>query len=72
MTSPSDVTATFCSFVHAISTELHVLRHFSLLVERVFLFIRVINFLVIRDSHLTLKNDFPTLKLTFVYFISKR
>ena len=43
---PYDVTATFCSFVHAISTELHVWRHFSLLVERVFLFMRVIKFLV--------------------------
>ena len=46
---PYDVTATFCSFVHAISTELHVWRHFSLLVERVFLFMRVIKFLVILD-----------------------
>ena len=46
---PYDVTATFCSFVHAISTELHVWRHFSLLVERVFLFMRVIKFLVTLD-----------------------
>ena len=33
---PYDVTATFCSFVHAISTELHAWRYFSLLVQRVF------------------------------------
>ena len=33
---PNDVTSTFCSFVHAISTELHAWRHFSLLVERFF------------------------------------
>ena len=46
---PYDVAATFCSFVHAISTELHVWRHFSLLVERVFLFMRVIKFLVTID-----------------------
>ena len=46
---PYDVTATFCSFVHAISTELHVWRHFSILVERVFLFMRVIKFLVTLD-----------------------
>ena len=46
---PYDVTVTFCSFVRAISTELHVWRHFSLLVERVFLFMRVIIFLVTLD-----------------------
>ena len=46
---PYDATATFCSFVHAISTELHVWRHFSLLMERVFLFMRVIKFLVTLD-----------------------
>ena len=34
----------FCSFVHAFSTELRVWRHFSLLMERVFLFIWVIVF----------------------------
>ena len=33
---PYDVTATFCSFVHAISTELHAWRLFWLLLERVF------------------------------------
>ena len=36
----------FCWFVHAILTELRDWRHFSLLVELVYLFIRVINFLV--------------------------
>ena len=46
---PYDVTATFCSFVHAISTELHVWCHFLLLVEQVFLFMRVIKFLVTLD-----------------------
>ena len=39
----------FCSIVHAISTEVRAWRHFSLLVERVFLFIRVIKFLVTGD-----------------------
>ena len=68
---PYDVNATICSFVHAISTELHVWRHFSLLVERVFCSCAWLNF----SSHLTyltLKNDFLTLKLTFNYFNSKR
>ena len=31
---PYDVTATFCSFFHAISTELHVWRHFFSLILR--------------------------------------
>ena len=39
----------FCSFFHAISTELHVWRHFSLLVEQIFLFQRLIKFLVTLD-----------------------
>ena len=39
----------FCSLVHAISTEVHVWRQFSLLVQRVFPFIRVIKFLVSLD-----------------------
>ena len=46
--------------------------NFSLLVERVFLFMRVIKFLVTLDLHLTLKNDFLNLNLTFIYFNSKR
>ena len=33
----------FCSFVHAISTEIRVWPHLSILVERGFLFIQVIN-----------------------------
>ena len=33
---PYDVTTTFCSFVHAISSETRAWRQFSLLVERVF------------------------------------
>ena len=40
----------FCSFVHAISTEVRMWRHFSLLLKRVFLFIRLIKFLVTLDS----------------------
>ena len=39
----------FLFIIHAISTEVHVWRHFSLFLERVFLFIRVIEFLVTRD-----------------------
>ena len=46
MTSQPLQTA-FCSFVHA--TEVRVRRHFLLLVERVFLFICVIKFLVTPD-----------------------
>ena len=67
---PYDVTATFCSFVHAISTELHVWRHFSLLVERVFCSFAWLNFWS-HLTYLTLKNDFLTLKLTFIYFNSE-
>ena len=36
-------------FVRAVSTESHMRRHFSILVERVFLFIRVIKFLLTYD-----------------------
>ena len=39
----------FCSSVHAISSEVGAWRHFSLLVERAFLFFRVITFLVTLD-----------------------
>ena len=39
----------FCSFVYAISTEVRAWRHFSLLVERIFLLIRVIKFLITLD-----------------------
>ena len=39
----------FCSSVHAISTEVRVWRHFLILVELVFLLIRVIKFLVTLD-----------------------
>ena len=42
-------TSAFCSFVQAISTELRACCHFSLLVERAFLFIRVIKILVTVD-----------------------
>ena len=56
-------------FVHAISSELRAGHHFSLSVERVFLFIPVIKFLVKLNS---LKNDFLSLKLTFIYINSKR
>ena len=45
---PYDVTiSAFCPFVHAISTEVRVRLHFSLLVERVFFC--VIKFLVTPD-----------------------
>ena len=47
----------FCSFVHVISTEVRAWRHFSLLVERVFLFIPAILFWS-HLTYLTLKNDF--------------
>ena len=60
----------FFKFVDAISFEVRALTSFSLLVERVFLFISVINILVTFDF--THKNDFLTLKLTFIYFNSKR
>ena len=60
----------FCSFVQAISTELHVWRHFLLLVELVFLF-AWLNFWS-HVTYVTLKNDFLTLKLTSIYFNSKR
>ena len=43
----------FCSFVHAISTEMRAWRHFSFFVEPVFLFICVIKFLVTLDLPLT-------------------
>ena len=50
---PYDVTTTsnllFCSFVHAISTELRSWRHFPLVVESVLFFICVVKFLVTRD-----------------------
>ena len=55
----------FCSFVHAISKEVRLWRHFSLLVERGFCSFAWLNFW----SHLiylTLKNDFLTLKSTFL------
>ena len=68
---PYDVAATFCSFVHAISTELHVWRHFSLLVERVFCSCAWLNFWS-HLTHLTLKNDLINFKLTFIHFNSKR
>ena len=68
---PYDVTATFCSFVHAISTKLHVWRHFSLLVERVFLFMRVIKFLVTLDLPHSQK-WLPHFEIDFFYFNSKR
>ena len=43
----------FCSFVHAISIEVRAWRHFSLLVERVFLFICAIKFGLIWLTSLT-------------------
>ena len=68
---PYDVTATFCSFVHAISTELHVSRHFLLLVERIFCSCAWLIFWS-HLTYLTLENNFLTLKLTFIYINSKR
>ena len=59
----------FYSFVHAISPELRA--SFSAPSGASFLFIRVINFWS-HSSYLTLKNDFLTWKLTFIYFNSKR
>ena len=61
----------FCSFVHANSTEVRVWRDFSLLVEHVFCSFAWLNFWS-HLTYLTLKNDFLTLKLTFIYFNSKR
>ena len=56
----------FCSFAHAMSSEVPVGRHFLLLVK-CFLFICVINFWS-HLTYLTHKNDFIiTWKLTFIY-----
>ena len=59
----------FCSFVHAIATEVRAWRH--ILLKRVFCSFAWSNFWS-QVTYLTLKNDFLTLKLTFVYFNSKR
>ena len=58
-----------CSFNHAI--EVRVWRHFLLLVERDFCSFAWLNFWS-HFAHLTHKNDFLTLKLTFIYINSKR
>ena len=44
----------------------------SFFIESVFLFIRVNKFFLSHVAYLNLKNDFLTLKLTFLYFNSKR
>ena len=60
----------FCSVVHAISTEVRAWSRFSLLVEQVFSFIRVIKFLVTHDLPHSQK-WLPDFEIDF-YFNSKR
>ena len=66
-----DVTTTSnLLLVHAISTELRALRHFSLFLERVFCSFAWLSFWS-HVAYLTLKNDFLALKLTFLYLIQR-
>ena len=60
----------FCSFVHAILTEVRVWRHFSLSIVRVFFCSFV--WIIFRShlTYLTLRIDFSN--LTFIYFNSWR
>ena len=60
----------FCSLVHAISTELRAWRHFSLWVERVCCSFAWLNFWS-HLTYLTLKNDFVTLKLTYLLWFKE-
>ena len=60
-----------CSFVHAISTELRAWRHFSLLVERTLCSFTWWSFWS-HVTYLTLKNHFNTVRLTVLYFNSRR
>ena len=60
----------FCSFVHAIPSELRAWRHFSLLVASFICSLAWLNFWS-HVTYLTLKNDFLTLKLTLFTLIQR-